>query len=86
MNHVSSSAQMVATLRTLLLQALQLRSEGAGCLSLGRAQGCADGYLRGLLEAGVLSTQEALAIVREERTADAGPATKIVTEDVSAAA
>ena len=86
MKDVSSSAQMVATLRTLLRQALQLGSEGAGCMRLGRAQGYADGYLRGLQDAGILTVQEALALVAEERKAHAGPSTKTLTEDVSVAA
>jgi hypothetical protein len=86
MKHVTSSAKMVATLRTLLRQALQLRTEGAGCLSLGRAQGYADGYLRGLQEAGILSEKEALTVVAEERAAHAGPATRFLSEDISVAA
>ena len=86
MNNVNRKAEMITTLRALLRQALRLQAEGAGCLSLGRAQGYADGYLRVLLDLGLLDTREALAVVTEERTAHAGPATGRLSEDVSVAA
>lgn len=86
MDNVSSKTEMVATLRTLIRRALELNGEGAGCLSLGRAQGYVDGYLRALVDAGILSSKEALGVVSAERVARSGPATQCLSADISAAA
>ena len=60
---------------------LRLRSEGVAYGKLSRAHGYLDGYMRVLLETGLFSQKELLALISEERNLHDGPATGIVTED-----
>jgi hypothetical protein len=78
MNNVSSKAKMLAALRSLLQCALQMQGEGTPSLRLGRAQGCADGYMSALLDAGVADASELVALVAEERARLAGPAARCI--------
>ncbi|HET9934472.1 MAG TPA: hypothetical protein VFQ35_27400 [Polyangiaceae bacterium] len=70
-----SKAELLDTLRTLLREALALRHEGAAHPKLARTSALVDGYMRALLDAGLATQGELLALVSEERTKIAGPAT-----------
>ena len=55
------------TLKELLQEVLQARFDGAAYAKLARAHGYADGYMRALLDSGLMSQKELLKLVGEER-------------------
>ncbi|MBX3251990.1 MAG: hypothetical protein KF901_32740 [Myxococcales bacterium] len=59
--------QLLDTLRDLLRDVLKARFEGAAYAKLARAHGYADGYMRAMLDAGLVSRQELLSLVGKER-------------------
>lgn len=73
-----SKAEMMAELRTMLRDVFAARSEGAAYARLARAHGYVDGYMRAMMEAGMIGKDELLAVVAEERTFAHGPATSEV--------
>src|SRR6187402_76757 len=77
----ASKPEMLENLRGMLRDVLRLRGEGVAYAKLSRAHGYLDGYMRVLLETGLFSQKELLALIAEERHAHDGPATGIVTED-----
>lgn len=58
---------LVQVLRSLLTDVFTAQYEGATHQKLARAFGYADGYMRAVLEAGIVTKQELLGIVQEER-------------------
>lgn len=78
----ASKTEMLENLRGMLRDVLRLRTEGVAYAKLSRAHGYLDGYMRVLLETGLFSQKELLALISEERNLHDGPATGIVTEDV----
>jgi hypothetical protein len=83
--NTASKAEMLETLRALLRDVFRLRSDGVAYARLARANGYADGYMRALLERGIVDKNELLAIVAQERTGVDGPATATVSAEVTAA-
>jgi hypothetical protein len=81
--NTASKAEMLETLRALLRDVFRLRSDGVAYARLSRANGYADGYMRALLEQGVVDKNELLAIVAEERTGVDGPATAPVNAEAN---
>jgi hypothetical protein len=77
----ASKTEMLENLRGMLRDVLRLRTEGVAYAKLSRAHGYLDGYMRVLLETGLFSQKELLALIAEERNLHDGPATGIVTED-----
>jgi len=77
----ASKIEMLENLRGMLRDVLRLRTEGVAYAKLSRAHGYLDGYMRVLLETGLFSQKELLALISEERHAHDGPATGIVVED-----
>ena len=77
----ASKTEMLENLRGMLRDVLRLRTEGVAYGKLSRAHGYLDGYMRVLLETGLFSQKELLALISEERNLHDGPATGIVTED-----
>jgi hypothetical protein len=69
----------------MLRESLRLSAEGAERSRLLRAQGCADGFMRALVEAGLSDHRELLSLVREVRAEAGGPATREVDETYAAA-
>jgi hypothetical protein len=59
---------LVNVLRSLLTGVFSAQVEGGNHQKLVRAFGYADGYMRAVLEAGIVSQKELLTIVQEERT------------------
>ncbi len=59
--------EIVQVLRSLLIDVFTAQYEGANHQKLARAFGYADGYMRAVLEAGIVTRQELLDIVHEER-------------------
>ncbi len=70
-----SKKEMLETLRGLVREALRLRRTGAVHHRLASAGGVVDGYLAALVDAGIASRGELLALVSEERAKMDGPAT-----------
>jgi hypothetical protein len=77
----ASKTEMLENLRGMLRDVLRLRTEGVAYAKLSRAHGYLDGYMRVLLETGLFSQKELLALISEERNLQDGPATRIVTEE-----
>ena len=77
----ASKTEMLENLRGMLRDVLRLRTEGVAYAKLSRAHGYLDGYMRVLLETGLFSQKELLALISEERNLHDGPATGIVTAD-----
>ena len=77
----ASKTEMLENLRGMLRDVLRLRTEGVAYAKLSRAHGYLDGYMRVLLETGLFSQKELLALISEERNLHDGPGTGIVTAD-----
>ncbi|MEM7604474.1 MAG: hypothetical protein AAF411_03885 [Myxococcota bacterium] len=58
---------LLRTLKDLLREVLHARFDGAAYAKLARAHGYADGYMRALLDSGLVSQKELLKLVGEER-------------------
>lgn len=71
-----SKNALVDNLRRLLGDAFSMHRKGAAQTRLGRSYGYADGYMRVLLDTGVVTESELLNIVAEVRTGNAGPSTR----------
>jgi hypothetical protein len=69
----------------MLRESLRLSAEGAQRSRLLHAQGCADGFMRALVEAGLADHRDLLALVREVRAESGGPATREMSETIVAA-
>jgi len=80
-----SPAELHDILRAMLRESLKLAADGAPRARQLHAQGCADGFMRALVEAGFSDHRQLLALVREVRAEANGPATREVHETVAAA-
>ncbi len=74
----TSKSEMLETLRAMLADVFRLRMDGIAYARLARAHGYVDGYMRVLLETGIATKSELLAIVAEQREKIDGPATSVV--------
>ena len=77
----NSRDHVIVELRRLLHDLFVATEQGAAQPRLARAHGYADGYMKGRLQAGIVSQPELLSIVAEERGRVAGPATRLVRLD-----
>lgn len=59
--------QLLENVRELMQDALRARFSGGAYNELGRAHGYADGYMRALMDAGLVDRQSLLELVGEER-------------------
>jgi hypothetical protein len=73
--------QVIVELRRLLHDLFVATEQGVAQPRLARAHGYADGYMKGLLQAGLISQRDLLSIVSEERERVAGPATRLLRLD-----
>jgi len=71
-----TKAEMLSAVEGMLKEAFLAKAEGASQPRLARAYGYADGYLKALLDAGLATQKELLAIVADVRTSVSGPATE----------
>src|SRR5688500_12219343 len=71
-----TKAEMLSAVEGMLKEAFLAKAEGASQPRLARAYGYADGYLKALLDAGLATQKELLALVADVRTAIGGPATE----------
>jgi hypothetical protein len=77
----ASKPEMLENLRGLLRDVLRLRTEGVAYAKISRAHGYLDGYMRVLLETGLFTQKELLALIAEQRGLQDGPATAQVSEE-----
>lgn len=78
--------RLLSSLRSLLEANFEERRRGTYGTPFAHGQGYADGYMRCLLEAGLVSSAELLTIVQEARRHHGGPATaELGTLDESSA-
>jgi hypothetical protein len=59
--------ELKGTLRGLVRKTIETRFSGANYATLAQARGYADGYMRALLDAGLVDQRQLLALVNEER-------------------
>ena len=69
-----TKADMLNELKVMLYDALLAKTRGVTYPRLARAHGYVDGYMKALLDAGLATNQELLALVSEARTTVDGPA------------
>ncbi|HEX4339798.1 MAG TPA: hypothetical protein VH062_28010 [Polyangiaceae bacterium] len=79
-----SKPAMLDNLRSMLNDVFKLRREGAVYARLARQHGYVDGYMRMLLESGIATRSELLAVVAAERVRTDGPATATLQTESSA--
>ena len=60
-------SELKDTLRGLVRKTIETRFSGANYATLAQARGYADGYMRALLDAGLIDQKELLALVNDER-------------------
>ena len=58
---------LTGTLRALLFDVMKARFEGGAYAKLARANGYADGYMRAMMDAGLIDQRELLSLVTAER-------------------
>lgn len=84
-----NKVEILNQLRTMLRDVFVAKSAGETYARLARAHGYVDGYMRALLETGVVEKEELLSIVASEREQVSGPAMRALDdvqgESVSAA-
>ena len=84
MSRVSKS-RLVGELSRMLEDLFTEHKRGAAGSRLARAHGYLDCYMRGLIDAGILTPAELLLVVSDERRRVDGPAAASVTPDLEAA-
>jgi hypothetical protein len=78
-----TTAEVISELRTMLRDMLAASTTGASGARFARAQGLADGYMRALLDLGVCTQSELLAVVSAERARVAGPAIRVLEPELT---
>ena len=73
---MKEKAQVVSELRSMLADVFNAKERGESYARLARAHGYVDGYMRALLELGVVTKDELLEVVHRERERSSGPATR----------
>lgn len=76
-----TKTESIAQLRRALRDMLTLMNQGSTFPKLARAQGFVDGFMTALLEEGLVTQKDLLAIVAEERARLNGPASTDVEAD-----
>jgi hypothetical protein len=69
-----TGVEMISELKTMLRDMFAASAGGARGARLARAHGYVDGYMRAMLDQGVSTKAELLAVVATERERFAGPA------------
>jgi hypothetical protein len=72
--------EIVNELRSMLKDVFVAKSGGETYARLARAHGYVDGYMRALLETGLVSKEELLAVVAAEREHVSGPAMRAISD------
>jgi hypothetical protein len=75
-----TKVEILNQLRTMLRDVFVAKSAGETYARLARAHGYVDGYMRALLETGVVNKEELLSIVASEREQVSGPAMRALDD------
>jgi hypothetical protein len=75
---MKSKTELLSELEKMLQDVFAARAAGTSHPKMARAHGYVDGYMRVLLDTGLASKDELLALVAEKRAAIFGPATVAV--------
>lgn len=73
--------RMIKTLRGLLRDTCLLRNQGAAYAKLAHCQGYADGYMRVMVDSGIIDNHELLELIRDVRRGVDGPATRVLSAE-----
>jgi len=71
---MKSKVEVLAELRTMLADVFAAKASGEAYGRLARAHGYVDGYMRALLDLGMVTKAELLEVVNAERERSSGPA------------
>ena len=77
---MKTKAEVMAELRTMLGDVFAAKAAGEEYGRLARAHGYVDGYMRALLDTGLVAKDELLEVVNSERERSSGPAMRPVSE------
>ena len=78
---VAEKDRMIKTLRGLIQDTCRLRNQGSSYAKLAHSQGYADGYMRVMVDSGVIDTHELVELIRDVRRGVDGPATGVVSRE-----
>jgi hypothetical protein len=73
-----TKAEMLGDLRVMLTDVFVAKNAGEAYGRLARAHGYVDGYMRALLETGIVTKPELLELVASEREKTSGPAMRLI--------
>lgn len=79
-------SEVMSELRVMLGDVFTAKEQGETYARLARAHGYVDGYMRALLELGVVTKDELLELVHVERERSSGPALRTIDALVEVAA
>jgi len=77
---MKSKAEVVAELRSMLADVFAAKASGEAYGRLARAHGYVDGFMRALLDMGIVTKPELLDVVNAERERSSGPAMRPMAE------
>ncbi len=82
-----TKAELVSQLQTMLRDVFAAASAGTAYARIARAHGYVDGFMRALLDVGVMEQRELVELVAAERERASGPAMRVIesSKDVAAA-
>jgi len=83
---MKNKAELVSELRSMLADVFMAKERGEAYGRLARAHGYVDGYMRALLDLGVVTKDELLDLVNAERERSSGPAMRPLADLVEVAA
>ncbi|MBX3211849.1 MAG: hypothetical protein KF850_07440 [Labilithrix sp.] len=83
---MKGKAEVISELRSMLADVFMAKERGEAYGRLARAHGYVDGYMRALLELGVVTKDELVEVVNAERERSSGPAVRPMGDIVEVAA
>jgi hypothetical protein len=81
---MKSKAEVVAELRSMLADVFAAKASGEAYGRLARAHGYVDGFMRALLDMGIVTKAELLDVVNAERERSSGPAMRPMADMAAA--
>ncbi|MGH7294009.1 MAG: hypothetical protein ACRELB_03700 [Polyangiaceae bacterium] len=73
-----TKSEVLSELQTMLRDLLAAAAVGGGRARIARAHGYVDGYMRALLDLGIVGQPELLQLVAAERERASGPAMRVI--------
>ena len=77
---MKSKAEVVSELRSMLADVFAAKASGEAYGRLARAHGYVDGFMRALIDMGIVTKAELLDVVNAERERSSGPAMRPMPE------